>query len=153
MKMLLKSLLLLCFCLPVFLHGQWTDQGAFMRTYDEVSIGANTDLYSLYVRKDQTGWQGRFANRSGAGADVYLSHGAGNGMHIRGRTIGNQYTLQLFNLDEQTNVFYNNGRVGLGLAGNVGIGTTVPTYKLDVKSSTPTIARLCKAKRVVQMED
>ena len=146
MKMLLKSLLFLCFCLPISVYGQWTDQGATMRTYDGVSIGSTSQAYSLYVRKDDSSWQGRFANRHGAGSDVYLAHGGGYGMHIRGWTTGNQYTLQLYNKDVQTNVFYNSGRVGLGLAGNVGIGTSAPGYKLDVHSDGTTLARFMQTK-------
>lgn len=144
--MLLKSLLFLCLSYPLFVSGQWTDLGDNMRTLDNLGVGVTSNPYSLYVRKDKTGWQGRFANRAGAGSDVFIAHGAGYGMHIRGRTTGGHYTLQLYNKDEQTNVFYNNGRVGLGLIGNVGLGTVSPGYKLDVHSESPTIARFMQSK-------
>lgn len=130
-------LLLLAFgavlCLPQNVSAQWTDGGAYMTTNDNVAIGTTNNTYTLYARTDKAGWQGRFANRAGSGSDVYLSHGAGYGMHIRGWTNDGKYTLQLYNKTKQTNVFYNNGIVGLGLAGNVGIGRTNPNHKLHVE--------------------
>jgi len=137
MKALIKTLLAVALCLPLTLSAQWTDGGTNFRTNNNVVIGTPNssvyDTYSLYVRKDKTGWQGRFANRSGAGSDVYLSHGNGNGMHVRGWTTDSKYTLQLYNKDKETNIFYNNGKVGLGLAGHVGIGMKTPSVKLHVK--------------------
>lgn len=115
---------------------QWTDSGAYMRTDDNVNIGVSSNAYPLYVRKNDSGWQGRFTNRGGTGADIYLAHGAGYGMHIRGRTTDSKYTLQLYNANTQTNIFYNNGNVGLGLVGRVGIGTNSPSKKLHVKTGT-----------------
>lgn len=114
---------------------QWDDQGSVIRTDDNVGIGATSDNASLYVRTDKTGWQNLFINRGGPGSNVYLAHGAGYGMHIRGFTEDNKYTLQLYNKTKRTNIFYNNGIVGLGLAGNVGIGTVSPTEKLHVSGN------------------
>jgi len=133
-------LLLLAFgavlCLPQNVSAQWTDGGAYMTTNDNVAIGTTNNTYTLYARTDKAGWQGRFANRAGSGSDVYLSHGAGYGMHIRGWTNDGKYTLQLYNKTKQTNVFYNNGIVGLGLAGNVGIGRTNPgLYNLHLNAA------------------
>jgi len=135
MKTLAIFLFVTLLCLPFTLSAQWTDYGSYITTDDNVGIGVSNPAYSLYVRKNQTKWQGRFANRGGVGADVYLAHGAGYGMHIRGWTTGAQYTLQLYNTNTQTNVFYNNGKVGLGLAGNVGVGTTAPVEKLHINGS------------------
>lgn len=137
MKTITISLFAFLLCISFTVSAQWTDNGTNIRTNDAVGIGSSSSTYSFYTRTDRTGWQGRFANRSGGvGADVYMAHGAGYGMHIRGRTIDGKYTLQLYNLERQTNVFYNNGRVGLGLVGNVGIGTTSPSHKLTVKGET-----------------
>lgn len=133
MKIITKILFVVCLCLPMALSAQWTDYGTTSLNNDNISLGGgNNGSYSLLVRKDKTGWQGRFANRGGVGADVYLAHGAGYGMHVRGRTTGGHYTLQLYNANEETNVFLNNGIVGLGLVGNVGIGKRAPATKLDV---------------------
>ncbi len=137
MKTGLIFLFALLLCIPFTISAQWTDNGTNIRTNDAVGIGSSSDLYSFYTRTNRAGWQGRFANReNGIGADVYLAHGAGYGMHIRGRTVDGKYTLQLYNLEKQTNVFYNNGRVGLGLVGNVGIGTNSPSHKLTVMGET-----------------
>jgi len=135
MKILIKILFIALLCLPFTLSAQWTDSGTYMRTNDNVGIGASGNTYTFYARTDKTAWQGRFANRGGAGADVYLAHGAGYGMHIKGRTTDGKYTLQLNNANVQTNVFYNNGNVGLGLVGKVGVGTTTPAEKLHVNGS------------------
>jgi len=128
----MKILLLVGLCLPLTISAQWTDGGSFVKTDDNVIIGPGSSSFSLNVAKDANGWQGRFSNQAGTGADVFLAHGAGHGMHIRGWTTGSHYTLQLFNANQRTNIFYNNGNVGLGLAGNVGIGTASPTTKFDV---------------------
>jgi len=119
---------------------QWNDQGTYVRTNDNVTIGTSSNNdYALHVRKNDSAWQGRFANRSGAGADVYLAHGAGFGMSVIGRTDDNKYTLRLAGLTgdgvENTNMFYNNGTVALGLRGNVGIGVIDPENKLEVKGT------------------
>jgi len=105
-----------------------------MRTDDQLTIGGNSDAYPFYVRKDDSSWQALFRNRAVDGADVYIAHGDGNGMRIRGRTTNTKYSLKLQNLNDDTNVFYNNGKVGLGLQGNVGIGTTSPIHKLHLQT-------------------
>jgi len=127
-----KILFAVLLCLPFALSAQWTDGGPYIKTNDNVTIGTNNNTFTFYARKNKSGWQGRFANRGGAGADIYLAHGGGYGMHIRGWTTDGKYTLQLHNANAQTNVFYNNGKVGLGLVGKVGVGTTNPTQKLHV---------------------
>ena len=101
-----------------------------------VGIGTTTPQYPLSVYRATGDWSTRISNSSGSGADVYLAHGGGYGMHIRGwNTSDSIYTLEMHNLTAQTNVFYNSGRVGLGLAGNVGVGTVTPGEKLDVSGN------------------
>lgn len=137
MKTITKILFIASLFLPLTLSAQWTDHGTASSTTDNISLGAgNNNTFSLFVRKDKSGWQGRFLNRGGSGSDVYLAHGAGYGMHIRGWTTGGQYTLQLYNKTAETNAFLNNGNVGLGLVGNVGIGTRTPAYKLQVMGNS-----------------
>jgi len=135
MKTLIKNLFILMLCVPLTLSAQLIDYGTYMRTDDQLTIGTNSDSYPFYVRKNDSSWQARFTNKAGAGADIYMVHGAGYGMHIKGGTTGGQYTLRLNNLNGVTNNFYNNGKVGLGLQGNVGIGTDAPTAKLDVRTT------------------
>jgi len=141
MKTLIKVIVIIATCLPVTLCAQWTPNGTTITTNQNVGIGESHDNFSLYVRKDQSGWQSGFQNRGGIGSDVFIAHGAGYGMYIRGRTTGDQYTLQLNNINGATNVFYNNGKVGLGLVGNVGIGTANPSDKLHVNGPA-TMGRL-----------
>lgn len=145
MKNLIKNLLILLFCLPLTLSAQLIDYGTYMRTDDQLTIGTNSDSYPFYVRKNDSSWQARFTNRDGDGADVYIAHGAGYGVNIKGRTTGGQYTLRLDNLSDLTNIFYNNGKVGLGLQGNVGIGTSAPSAKLDVRTTNSTIAQFIQS--------
>lgn len=99
-----------------------------------VGIGTTTPDRPLAVyRAIAADWSTRIANSSGTGADVYLGHGSGYGMHVRGwNTSDGIYTVEMANQNGQTNAFYNSGRVVLGLAGNVGVGTSSPGEKLDV---------------------
>lgn len=120
-------------CLPLTLSAQLIDHGTYMRTDDNLTIGSSSNSYAFYVKKNDPGWQARFSNKEGAGADIYIAHENGHGMIIRGYTTDGKYTLKLKNLNDDTNVFYNNGKVGLGLQGNVGIGTTAPSKKLHVE--------------------
>jgi len=134
-KYTLYSFILISLLLTIDLSAQWTDSGTKISTSDNVGIGTVANSQSLYVRKNQPGWQNAFINRGIAGANVYISHGAGYGMHIRGITTDGKYTLELFNKIQRTNIFYNNGNVGLGLAGNVGIGTASPVEKFHVNGN------------------
>jgi len=146
MKNLIKILFAITLCLPFTLSAQWTDSGAYTTTNDNITIGSNINSRPLLVDKKTSGaWQALFHNynsTSELGATVHLSHGKGYGMSIRGYSANDPkyYTLQLYNKDERTNIFYNDGRVGLGLAGDVGIGTDEPTHKLTVTGSTHTLA-------------
>lgn len=144
MKTVIIFLILVSLCLPMTLSAQsWTDNGTYTSTDDNVIIGEGSTVRALRVKKDIEKWQGHFGNRyGGVGADVYLAHGAGYGMSIIGRTLtDNKYTLKLSrynatnDTNEGTNIFYNNGKVALGLKGNVGIGTTAPAQKLDVNGN------------------
>jgi len=120
-------------CLPIIVSAQFTDQGTYLTTNKNVTIGTNTDLYSFHVAKQQQKWQGFFSNANGGvGSRVYLSHGEGYGMFIKTYTSGGEYSLKMQSSNGDTNNFYNNGNVELGLVGNVGIGTTNPQHKLDV---------------------
>lgn len=133
MKYQIKNLIGVIMFLPFIVNAQFTDQGTYLTTSKNVTIGTNTDLYSFHVAKQQQKWQGFFSNANGGdGSRVYLSHGAGYGMLIKTYTLGNEYSLKMQNSDGDTNNFLNNGNVELGLAGNVGIGTTNPQNKLDV---------------------
>jgi len=142
----MKILFVITLCLPFTLVAQWTDSGAYTTTNDNITIGSNINSRPLLVDKKTSGaWQALFHNynsTSELGATVHLSHGKGYGMSIRGYSTNDPkyYTLQLYNKDERTNIFYNNGKVGLGLAGNVGIGTDTPSHKLTVTGSTHTLA-------------
>lgn len=101
-----------------------------------LGIGTGTPGEVLSVVRPVAGWQSRFQNSSGSGADVYLSHGGGYGMHIRGWNANDGiYTLEMYNNTTLTNAFYNSGRVVLGMVGNVGVGLNNPGYKLDVNAS------------------
>lgn len=101
--------------------------------YGNVGVGTNAPGESFSVYKPQGGWQGRFANSSGTGADVYLAHGAGYGMHIRGWNASDGiYALEMYNNTALTNAFYNSGRVQLGMVGNVGVGVNATGDKLYV---------------------
>lgn len=105
-----------------------------------VGIGTTTPAETFSVYKPIGAWQGRFANSSGSGADVYISHGSGYGMHIRGWNATDAiYTLEMYNNTSMTNAFYNSGRVALGMVGNVGIGTASPTHKLHIYGSNNTL--------------
>lgn len=133
-KLLFISTTLFLFVSPN-LFSQWNDAGTNIRTNDNVGIGLNPTNQSFYVRKNQTGWQSAFVNRGGAGSSIYIGHGAGYGMHIRGHTTDGKYTLDLYNKVARTNIFFNNGNVGLGLVGKVGVGTSRPSGKLTVHSA------------------
>ncbi len=105
-----------------------------------VGVGTTSPGEALSVFKPLGGWQGRFSNNSGTGADVYLSHGSGYGMHIRGWNASDGiYTLEMYNNSTLTNAFYNSGRVVLGMVGNVGVGTTGPSAKLQVLGGSQTV--------------
>jgi hypothetical protein len=110
-----------------------------MRIGDDGTVGIGTNggaNEALSVYKAMGAWQARFANSSGSGADVYLAHGGGYGMHIRGWNTNDAiYTLEMYNSSAQTNAFYNSGRVALGMVGNVGINNTLPQEKLDVNGN------------------
>ncbi|MES2798699.1 MAG: shufflon system plasmid conjugative transfer pilus tip adhesin PilV [Bacteroidota bacterium] len=97
-----------------------------------VGIGTNAPAESFSVVRAQGGWQARFNNSSGTGADVYVAHGGGYGMHIRGWNASDAvYTLEMYNNTALTNAFYNSGRVVLGMVGNVGVGVATPVYKFQ----------------------
>lgn len=133
MKNLLVTLMTIAFSLPLMVNAQFTDQGTFLTTSKNVTIGANNDTYTLFVAKEKQKWQGIFSNRyNSLGTNIYLSHGLGYGMLIKTYFAGDEYSLRMQNLNGDTNNFYNNGNVELGLVGNVGIGTTNPQHKLDV---------------------
>jgi len=96
-----------------------------------VGIGTSTPLHSLHVVEADAGWQSRFQNNTGTGADVYLAHGGGYGMHVRGWNNSDAvYALEMYNNTSLLGAFYNSGRTVLGMAGNVGVGTATPTAKL-----------------------
>ncbi|MDQ3024730.1 MAG: hypothetical protein M3R04_10200 [bacterium] len=120
---------------------QWMTSGTnlFFNTGNVgIGTGSTGPNEALSVYKAMGGWQARLANGSGAGgAEVYLSHGGGYGMHIRGWNAADAvYTLELHNITAQTNVFYNSGRAALGLVGNVSIGTAAPSSaKLHVQGN------------------
>ncbi|MCW3125135.1 MAG: hypothetical protein JWO03_793 [Bacteroidetes bacterium] len=98
-----------------------------------VAIGNTSPPEILSVTQPISGWQSRFNNSSGTGADVYLSHGGGYGMHIRGWTASDGvYALQLYNNTTEIASFWESGRTVLGNVGNVGIGVTAPAYKLEI---------------------
>ncbi len=98
-----------------------------------VGIGTDAPAEVLSVTTAIAGWQSRFNNSSGSGADVYLAHNGGYGMHIRGwNATDGIYTLEMYNNTSLTNAFYNSGRVALGMVGNVGVGNAAPSQKLHV---------------------
>ncbi len=119
-------------------------RGADLATFlanGNVGIGTTAPGEALSVFKAVGGWQGRFSNSNGSGADVYLSHGSGYGMHIRGwNATDGIYTLEMYNNTTLTNAFYNSGRVVLGMAGNVGIGTSSPGAKLHLSAGDGSLA-------------
>jgi len=143
MKNLIKTLFAITLCFPLTLSAQWTDSGPFTTTNDNVTIGSHSqNHYPFIVSKYRGGWQGLFSNEhtdGTKGANIYLSNANGYGMYIKSwSTIDGRYALRLDNKNEQTNIFYNNGNVKLGLVGNVDIGKTtenLPTAKLRVISS------------------
>jgi len=142
MKNLIKILFAITLCLPFTLSAQWTDRGGYITTNDNVTIGSNTNSHPLLINKNSGGWQAIFDNRSSdannPGSIVHISNGKGYGMAIKGQTTDDKYTLLLRNKNKWTNVFYNDGKVVLGLEGNVGIGTTTPGNKLEVNGTIRT---------------
>ncbi|MCW3127288.1 MAG: hypothetical protein JWO03_2946 [Bacteroidetes bacterium] len=100
--------------------------------YGSIGIGA-APSEALSVTKPMAGWQSHFANANSPGSDVYLAHGGGYGMHIRGYTASDGiYALQIYNNTSEIAAFWESGRTIFGQVGNVGIGTTTPNGKLDV---------------------
>ena len=102
-----------------------------------IGVTSPANVFNV-VKPAASDWQGRFQNNSGSGADVYLAHGSGYGMHIRGwNATDGIYTLQMYNNTVETNSFYNSGRATLALpsGANVGIGTSTPSQKLEVYGS------------------
>ena len=93
-----------------------------------VGIGSVNPTFPLHVTKSAPGaWQGRFTN---GGANVYLSHANGYGMHINtgGSNSSSRYGLQVRNAS-RTHLYVRDD-------GNVGIGTTGPGARLHVKGDT-----------------
>lgn len=114
-------------------NAQWNDTGVGLNTSKDVSIGTASTGYAFYVKKAKPDWQSRFSNSSSGGAEVYVAHGSGFGMYIKGNTLDTKYTLLLRNgSNKNTNIFRNDGSVGLGLRGFVGVGTSSPQEKFHV---------------------
>jgi hypothetical protein len=93
-------------------------------TYEgNVGIGEKNPSYPLHVNQEISNWQSRFTNGT---ANVYLNHASGYGMHINTghNNSSTRYALQVKNA-QQTHLYIRDD-------GNIGIGTTSPTHKLEV---------------------
>lgn len=108
-------------------------------TSGKLGVGGSPGEYSFHVNKVRTGsWQALFDNNNGGTnrAQVLLAHGSGYGTWIKTfNSSDSKYSLALLNPSGTTNIFFNSGRTALGLMGNVGVGTSNPSYKLDVNGT------------------
>ncbi|MBL7773880.1 MAG: hypothetical protein JNM95_13530, partial [Chitinophagaceae bacterium] len=100
-----------------------------MQSTGNVGLGGNsTPITSIHInRTDATGDTVKITNNT-------TGHTATDGLDIR--TTGN--TAQIINRESSTLAFGTNNTVGMTMdaSNNVGIGTTTPSAKLDVNSTT-----------------
>ncbi len=135
----LLSVLFALFCCG-FAQAQWTNAGINLWTNDNVGIGTSAPVYKLDVNGDM---RIRGNDIFGSTGNFRLTAGSGGFIDLRPKDASYGVVVREFNSNDWGNIEVTASGFGLGYrtsgahlmigtTGNVGIGTTSPTYKLDV---------------------
>ena len=102
-----------------------------------LGIGTTNPAYHIHGLSAESGWGYSFQNATGdEDVNVYMSHGGGYGIAVDStENTSDKYLLKLSGGTGGGTGIGSVTRMIVTAAGNVGIGTTSPAYKLDVANT------------------